>query len=52
MRFRGLTSLAGTHFTDVKSRVLDFIQNQQDLRIDGILYVKIAKHGEIIKSRV
>ncbi len=23
---------------------------QQDLRIDGILYVKIAKHGEIIKQ--
>ncbi len=36
---RGQPSLAEYHFTDVKSRVLDFtFQNQRDLRIDDILY--------------
>ncbi len=53
MRFEGLTpSLASTHFTDVKSRVLDFyFRRSAGFTVDGILYVKeIAKHGEIIKA--
>ncbi len=55
MRFEGLEPLSAsqsTHFTDVKSRVLDFtFQNPKGRMDDGILYErKLANMGEIIKA--